>query len=288
MSAPTIPGFFDYDYDDSYPEDLYAYKGVLPTIEGFASFDDAAMARYREAGVVAIERAFPPAMCEATLAALQDIVVRDDLPAGVQLQFEHRAKDVIATVPPEERLDYVRKFMLFMHLDSRLEAMAFYEPLLNVLRRILGDEPDMFQDMALLKPPRLGREKPWHQDNAYFNVAAGTPVVGFWLALDEATPENGCMFFQPGRQKEGPIPHFNRRDWQICDTDVVGRGVLAAPLGPGGCLIFDGMVPHGTPSNRSGRRRRALQCHYKPASVPMATAEERLAQFGSEGKNVVC
>ena len=56
--------------------------------------------------------------------------------------------------------------------------------------------------MALLKPPR-GREKPWHQDHAYFNLPLDTPIVGVWIALDEATPENGCMHVIPGSHREG-------------------------------------------------------------------------------------
>jgi ectoine hydroxylase-related dioxygenase (phytanoyl-CoA dioxygenase family) len=64
-------------------------------------------------------------------------------------------------------------------------------------------------------------ETPWHQDHAYFNLPEGTPVVGVWIALDDATPENGCMHFIPGGHREGPIAHFNRRDWQICDEEIL-------------------------------------------------------------------
>ena len=55
---------------------------------------------------------------------------------------------------------------------------------MGVVRRIIGEEPMLFQDMALLKPPRVGREKPWHQDHAYFDLELRTRVVGVWIALD--------------------------------------------------------------------------------------------------------
>jgi hypothetical protein len=97
----------------------------------------------------------------------------------------------------------------------------------------------MFQDMALLKPPMLGREKPWHQDHAYFDYPLGTPIVGVWIALDEATVENGCMQFLPGQHRD-PIIHFQRRDWQICDSTILGRESVAAPLKPGGILAVCG------------------------------------------------
>ncbi len=36
-----------------------------------------------------------------------------------------------------------------------------------------------------------GREKPWHQDKAYFRVPVDAPVIACWLALDDVTAENG-------------------------------------------------------------------------------------------------
>ena len=69
----------------------------------------------------------------------------------------------------------VRKLMWFVNYDERLKALASHPKLLAVLRRIIGsDNLTMFQDMGLVKPPRIGREKPWHQDMAYFNVPIDT------------------------------------------------------------------------------------------------------------------
>ena len=79
--------------------------------------------------------------------------------------------------------------------------------------------------MALLKPPGIGREKPWHQDHAYFNVAASQRIVGVWIALDAATPDNGCMYVLRGKHRDtaspNAYPHFAVRDYQICDTTVL-------------------------------------------------------------------
>ena len=120
--------------------------------------------------------------------------------------------------------------------------------------RLLGSPPELFANQALLKPPLIGREKPWHQDHAFFNVPMGTRIVGCWVALDEATPENACMRIIHGGRK-APIVHFTRRDWQICDEQVDTDGILAVPLKPGGALLFDVLRPRGTPPpNRSGIR----------------------------------
>lgn len=145
----------------------------------------------------------------------------------------------------------------------------------------------MFQDMALLKPPRLGREKPWHQDKAYFNIDPRERVVGVWIALDAATTDNGCMHLLPQMPRQ-PIVHFQRRDWQICDTEILGNECVATPLRPGGVLLFDGLLVHGTPHNTSDQRRRAVQFHYHGNRYPQVRDEDRMALFGSEGRDVAC
>ena len=113
-------------------------------------------------------------------------------------------------------------------------------------------------------------------------------MVTAWIALNEASVENGCMFLIPGSHREGPVVHFKRRDWQICDDQVQTERVVAAPLRPGGVLLFDSYLHHGTPANASPRRRRALQFVYVPSAAGRITPAERLAVFGSEGKDVQC
>ncbi len=271
-----------------YPTGLYDYAAKVTAHDGLpedpARFTD----QFRDAGFVSIDNAFSPDQVSELLDALFQLTVRD-LPDRTQLQYEHLAAGKIESLAPEDRLDYVRKLMWFVDLDPRIQEIAYEPRLMRVLTELLDAEPEMFQEMALFKPPGIGREKPWHQDHAYFNLPEGTHVVGVWIALDDTYPENGCMHFLPGGHRNGPVPHFNRRDWQICDTDILGKGqAVAAPLRSGGLLIFDGLVPHGTPHNTTNTRRRALQFHYVAKGTPRTTTEERMAIFGSEGRDVSC
>jgi len=271
-----------------YSEALYETVASITPLDGLPEDPTAIASQYEEAGFVSFDNAFTPSHVAELLDALFQLTVRE-LPEKTQLQFENLAAGKIESMPPEERLDYVRKLMWFVDLDPRIEAMAYEPRLLRIVEHILGAEAEMFQEMALLKPPGIGREKPWHQDHAYFNLPDGTKVVGVWIALDDTYPENGCMHFLPGGHRAGPIPHFNRRDWQICDTDILSQGqAVATPLHAGGCLIFDGLVPHGTPHNRTNTRRRALQFHYVAKGTPRTSTEERMAIFGSEGRDVSC
>jgi phytanoyl-CoA hydroxylase len=95
------------------------------------------------------------------------------------------------------------------------------------------------------------------------------------------------MHIIPGCHREAR-PHFTRRDWQICDDQIERQRILAVPLQPGGCLFFDGLLPHGTPATKSPRRRRALQLHYVPASVVQISQEEHKAVFSGETRGLTC
>jgi phytanoyl-CoA hydroxylase len=184
--------------------------------------------------------------------------------------------------------DKVRKITVPNNYDDRIKALCFHPDLISAVTRIIGEEPFMFQDMALVKPPHVGSEKPWHQDNAYFNIPPETIVVGAWVAVDEATAENGCIHILPGSHRRGPRLHFRVRDWQICDTDMDVADEVAVPLKAGGVLLFHGLMNHGTPDNHSDYRRRALQFHFRPASVQAISEEDRLKVFGGQGRGAVC
>ena len=280
-----------YEWDNEVPDhapDLYDYAGLAETYDGLDAIDDEALARYHEQGFIAVNNAFTPAEIEDGINGLIDLIAERNPDFSI-IQFHASVRDRLASLTLAERLDNVRKIGQFTEYDQRLKDIAFHPKLRRVVETILGAKAELYQSMALIKPPR-GREKPWHQDHAYFDLTLETKVVGVWIALDEATVENGCMRVLPGRKMRGVHPHFMIRDWQLCDAqsqDFKSQS-LAVPLKPGGCLIFDSFLPHGTPSNHSQLRRKALQYHYHAANTSRTPQEARLAIWGSEGKDVRC
>ncbi|MGC0144995.1 phytanoyl-CoA dioxygenase family protein [Pseudactinotalea sp. Z1732] len=267
-------------------DELYSGTELAEAIPSLIEVQGPELDRYRAEGYLAVDAVFDHGQIGAALEGLASLTLD---PRSADLQFEEWAADRLEDFDGPERMDGVRRLMSFVDLEPALKEIAYDERLLEVARRIIGeDDIVLFQDMALLKPPGGGREKPWHQDNAFFTVKPGTPIVGVWIALDEATIANGCMHVIPGSHREGPVIHFRRRDFQICDTDVQTWRDVAVPLKPGGLMIFDGLLHHGTPPNRTDTRRRALQFHFIARSAHMVTQEERMAVFGSEGKDVSC
>jgi phytanoyl-CoA hydroxylase len=241
--------------------------------------------QFHELGYIAVEQALTQEQLASAQDALQKILTGQNEACNESkaLQPERNQRE------QKDASGYRwRKVATPIEFDDRLKELAESRRLLDVVERLMDDSSLMFQDMALVKPAYCGSEKPWHQDCAYFTYPVGTTVVGVWIAIDDATPENGCMHILPGTHREGPKNHFRRRDWQICDDDVeVGRDTLV-PLKAGGCMFFHGLLNHGTPENFSSQSRRALQYHYRPASVKPITEEERLKIYGGEGKNVSC
>jgi phytanoyl-CoA hydroxylase len=279
---------FDYGSGEEYPDQLYGYTGIATGINGFADVTPAHLDQFHEQGYLVVQNAFTPDEVQDAMDGLFHLIAGRN-PDYHGLMFEKKAKGInVKALPAEQRQDYIRKFMWFVDYETRLKAMAEHPKMLQLVQQMIGDAPVLHQDMALIKPPRIGREKPWHQDHAYFDMPINTPIVGVWIALDEATTENGCMVIYPSSHRQGPIVHFQRRDWQICDTHTRQQEVLAVPLKPGGALFFHSLIHHGTPANNSTLRRRAVQFHYRPQSAGKSSKEERLALFGEEGKDVTC
>ena len=271
-----------------YPDDLYRFDTVANSITGgFSSVRQTDIDYFHENGYLVIEDAFSGEEINNAIAGMVHLM-DGKKPDFRAIQFESKLAKLKDEMDEKDRRDAIRKIFNFVNHEPRLNALAEHQGLLQVLEQIMEDKPVLFQDMALVKPPLHGTEKPWHQDCAYFNLAQGTTVVGVWIALDEATSENGCMHIIPGSHNEGPMIHFNRRDWQICDTDVPIARDTMVPLQPGGCLFWHGLTHHGSPVNHSSKRRRALQFHYKPASSDDISTQDRMDVFGSEGKDVDC
>ena len=279
---------FDDGLADEFPPELYKPTGIEAGVDGFDAVTAAHVAQFHEQGYLIVENAFTAQEVQVALDGLFHLL-SGEVEEFNGVQYERASEGVaVEDLPIEEKQDYVRKFMSFVDYDERLDNFAHHPLLLALVERLIGEAPVLFQSMALLKPPKLGRDKPWHQDHAYFQLELDAKVVGCWIALDEATVENGCMVISPGSHLKGPVVHFRRRDWQICDTDVDTTRSVAVPLKPGGLLIFQSLLHHGTPPNTTGSRRRALQFHFRPQSAPLTSQEQRLAVFGGEGLGAEC
>ena len=278
----------DEEAGGEYHTDLYRAADTAERITPGQAMTEAARQHYVSHGWLSVRGVLNADEVATAQDAVGDLLGRR-VPGFKGLMYERAARGRIGQMTEAERQDAVRKLFRFAPFEPRLAALTQHPALTAICRSLLGGQtPELFQDMALLKPPRIGREKPWHQDHAFFNYPIETKFVGVWIALDPATLENGCMRVLDGGHLPGPRLHFRRRDVQICDTEILGQTSIAFPLEPGDAMFFDGLLPHGTPANTSPDRRRALQFHYAPKGAVEGDSALRLRLFGAEGKDAVC
>lgn len=186
--------------------------------------------------------------------------------------FEH-SFDPMA-VDEDVALNRVRNIYYYDTEHPLFAQMVELRRIKGIAEQLLGEEAVLFQSMALVKPALIGSEKPWHQDNAYFKYAPLDKVCGFWMALDDAAKENGCMHVLPGWHRRGGLKHFHAGDCQIMPDRLTSGKATAVELPAGGAMFFSGMLPHQTPPNRSPKARRALQFHYRGVSTQMVDQAE--------------
>eukprot|EP00038_Savillea_parva_P013630 m.211848 g.211848 ORF g.211848 m.211848 type:complete len:329 (+) comp25705_c0_seq1:38-1024(+) len=299
------------------PKGLYAETdpdcSTLNVAEGgFAGVTDAHVARYATDGYLLVRNAFGDNVTQSALAAIDTMCAeKDDRfakacegckhdPERASLGFDSpgiQFEAAGAGVPKGQRARFVRKLKNFHGHSDALDRICYDGESHRLVARLIGKPDtslDIFQSIALLKLAHVGREKPWHQDQAYFNIpiaktpnGAPTHVVGVWVAIEPATISNGCMQVIPNRL--APFNHFQRRDWQICDDDITPLdAAVALPMNPGDALYFSGLAVHGTPPNKTDQSRKAVQLHLIPSDYPRCTTDERLTVFGNEGKVCEC
>ncbi len=264
-------------------EALYRYDNVHVSLNDPEQFTDEKIHEYWQQGFISINNVLNQSEVAQSIEAIMHLGMVDS--NGAKLQFVKPESELKTT---EERELGLRKIHEFVKVEERLHQIAYHPAIISTISKIFGEEPKLIQDMALLKPPHGGGEKPWHQDMAYGNLTYTKAAIGVWIALDEATVDNGCMHVIPGSHQEGATPHYAIRDWQLCDSQVPVERDVVVPLESGGAIFFHGMLYHGTPSNFSHMRRRALQFHYAPASAERVGPKEYKRMFTNELTGAEC
>ena len=243
-----------------------------------------AIGRYRRDGYLVVRRVLESdhvAQCLATLAALAaDPALepgrRDGSGAFIALE------PGVDPANAGARADLIRKFGDFTDGSPALLRAAMSARLHSVLDALMGQGRVLLQEMALVKPPKVSGDKPWHQDAAYFRGSDPNLMFGVWIALDPATRENGCMEVIPGSHLRGPAPHVPAEDINLCTIrpDLVRLDArVALPMDPGDVLIFHSLIHHYTAANRSEQRRRALQFHYHQVGLEWTSLEAHRALY---------
>jgi ectoine hydroxylase-related dioxygenase (phytanoyl-CoA dioxygenase family) len=173
---------------------------------------------------------------------------------------QNLADSVDATTPPEQTVSKIFK----LHRDGPFADFIHTAEVLDIGRSLLGPSVDCFLSQFIFKNPAAWGQ-PWHQDAYYFPFDQA-PQVGIWLAVTEATLDNGCLWVLPGSHR-GPIhehvpdrrPNANYAYVEIVDCDF--SAAQPVTMAAGDLLVFHSYLAHRSTDNSSNGLRAAMVYH---------------------------
>ena len=160
----------------------------------------------------------------------------------------------------------VRKINNCAESDPVFMKYATMDRIVDIVERLIGPDIKLFGSQLFMKPPG-GVEKPYHQDSPYFSIEPMS-LVTCWIALDEVTIENGCLWVVPGSHRLGPLPHSerwfvgDREDMRVPDSAFERSTEVPITLSPGSCSFHHSLILHMSHPNKTNTSRRGLAFHY--------------------------
>jgi phytanoyl-CoA hydroxylase len=210
---------------------------------------------------------------------LEDLIDADELGRwrdAVSAAVEHRADASPRAVATDDRTPtevveyYQRVFVQRVNLwqtDEAVAELVLNERIGRLAAELAGvDGVRLWHDQALFKPARANPTG-WHLDVPYWSFTS-PDALSMWLALDDATPENGCLYFIPGS-------HLARK----YDNVDIGKDLgalfeiypewrdiepVAAPMLAGSAAFHNGLTAHAAGANMTSRPRRAMTLQFMP------------------------
>jgi phytanoyl-CoA hydroxylase len=151
-------------------------------------------------------------------------------------------------------------------LDPVFAAFSRSAAIAGVAESLGFQNPLLLQSMYIFKQPGIGGEVTCHQDATFLYTEPMT-VTGLWFALEDATPENGCLYGLAGGHRSGLKSRFLRaadgstRFEKLDDNpwDLERLTCLAVPKGA--LIVLHGLLPHLSYANTSAKSRHAYTLH---------------------------
>jgi len=178
---------------------------------------------------------------------------------------------------PEDTDDDVLQRILCIHqphfVSEVIEKYVRHPKICGVLSQITAahlpywdGSVKCMQSMYFIKPPRF-QGQAWHQDEIFIPTRDRS-LIGAWIAVDDATIENGCLYVIPGSHRNGYLypqrAHENPDEFDFAPESYGFDESVEVPVEvrAGALVFFNGYLLHRSYKNRSGQPRRVLVNHY--------------------------
>lgn len=151
--------------------------------------------------------------------------------------------------------------------NDKVKEIMFDERIGEMAARLAGVEGiRIWHDQALFKRP-WANPTAWHLDTPFWSFA-DKKAISIWVALDDATLENGCLYFIPGSFKETTYEFKAIGKNMDAVFEVYPQFAKTAPfvakMKAGSCSFHNGLTIHGAGPNMTPGFRRAMTCAYMP------------------------
>jgi phytanoyl-CoA hydroxylase len=218
--------------------------------------------------------------------ALYDKILSGEIDAG-----QWRSDLDSGSTKKRDGVENITQVMWPSELIPNLSTSPAYERALHFVRQLLGDDMAFDFDMLIDKAPGTETPTPFHQDMAYWIDLPDRRALSCWIALDEATRDNGCMWFAPGSHRSPLRKHRSHgKSGGALECDGTEAECVCVPLRPGCCTFHSGGVVHYSRGNSTAGHRRALIINFRPAAMIQLEREQGFdhgkTQNVRENKNV--
>ena len=211
-------------------------------------------------------------------------IAPDDLSFWQQLDEGYRNPDIDWFQPLDISLpgDQVQEDTP-MHFGPAIFNIVTHQKVLDIVESLLGPEitSNPIQHVRI-KPPqcdlRADEIRPhlaltdWHQDRGVGHAESdNTDIVTVWLAVTDATVENGCLQVVPGAHDK-MLPHCPKKQTAIADGFVDESHAVPLPVQAGGVVLFHPLTPHSSLPNTSVGYRWSFDLRYNVTGQPTGRA----------------
>lgn len=197
-----------------------------------------------------------------------------------------KRSDLGAGAEPSGATENITQIMWPSDLYPELTSLPLHDHALAIARELIGADAVLDFDMLIAKAPHSATPTPWHQDAGYWVDLPDERAASIWVSLDDATVDNGCMWYVQGSHR-GPVrPHRSAGAGGAieCDCSEDEPGATPVPLPPGSAVAHGGRTLHYSRGNTTDGQRRAYILNFRPAA--MIARERELGMDHGRTENV--
>jgi hypothetical protein len=234
--------------------DAHPPSRSAPRQSSFEALSDGQIAAFDRDGFVAIPGMLGAARMEELRRWTADLVRAPEAPG------RHMVYGETSLIDGKTRLiQRIENFCPFHRGFDELLGTGFF---LDAATALFGEPAAMFKDKINLKMPGGDGFKP-HQDQQAGWTRYASLFITALVAIDDATPENGCLEIAAGQHRRGLLAP----EWRPLEpADMTGFTLEPLPTRAGDVVFFDSYVPHGSLPNLTDHQRRVLYVTYNRLS----------------------